>query len=385
MAKRDYYEVLGIKKGASKTEIKKAYRRLARKYHPDVNKESDAEEKFKEISEAYEVLADKDKRANYDRFGHAGAREGFTGGGFSWNDFSHFDDISDIFGRDFFGRDIFDVFFGGGHRRRTSARRGSDLRFDLSIDLEDVIYGARKEIMVWRTESCSKCNGSGAKDANSIKTCDQCQGAGRVNRQQKTPFGSFVTVATCSACHGTGKIITEPCNKCKGSGRVRVKKKIMVKIPKGVESGSYLLLRGEGDAGVNGGSSGDLYVVITVKPHKLFRRDGNDLYYELPVTFSQAALGDEVEIPSFDGAVKMKIPSGTQTGTVFRLKDKGVPLLNSNRRGDEMVKVKVLTPEKLNSRQKELFHELAEVGGRPMQQDEGFFDTFLNGIKKRLS
>ncbi len=385
MAKRDYYEVLGVERDASKAEIKKAYRRLARKYHPDVNKEPDAEEKFKELSEAYEVLADKDKRANYDRFGHAGAREGFTGGGFSWNDFSHFDDISDIFGRDFFGRDIFDVFFGGRYRRRTSARRGSDLRFDLSIDLEDVIYGARKEIRVERTESCNKCNGSGARDANSIKTCDQCQGTGRVKRQQKTPFGSFVTVTTCGKCHGKGRIITEPCDKCHGSGRVRAKKKIMVEIPKGVESGYYLLLRGEGDSGVNGGSPGDLYVVIKVKPHKLFRRDGSDLHYELPVTFSQAALGDEVEVPSFDGVVKMKIPSGTQTGTVFRLKDKGVPILNSNQRGDEMVKVKILTPEKLNSRQRELFHELAEMEGSPVQQGDGFLDSFLNGIKKRLS
>jgi len=385
MAKRDYYEVLGISRDANKKQIKKAYRSLARKYHPDVNKGPGAEDKFKEVSEAYEVLADENKRANYDRFGHAGAQQGFSGGGFSWNDFSHFDDISDIFGRDFFGRDIFDVFFGQGRSRRTSARRGSDLRYDLSITLQDAVYGMKKEITVERTQSCDVCGGSGAKDANSIKICDLCKGTGQVKRAQGTPFGNFVTVTSCSRCGGKGKVIVKPCDKCRGLGRVKVKKKIMVSIPRGVESGSYLRLRGEGDSGVNGGASGDLYVVIQVEAHEFFTREGNDLYYNMPITFSQAALGAELEVPSFDGAVKMRIPPGTQSGTLFKLKGKGVPLLDTQRRGDELVRVQIKTPEKLSAKEREIFMELSQLEGKPIKQDACFIKGFLNDIKNRLS
>ncbi len=386
MPKRDYYEILGVDRNASKEEIKRAYRKLARKYHPDVNKDPDAEEKFKEISEAYEVLADDNKRANYDRFGHAGAQAGFSSGGFTWQDFTHFDDISDIFGRDFFGRDIFDVFFGDRKRtRRTEARRGSDLRYDLTVDLKDVIFGSEKEIVIERWENCNECNGTGAKDGTAIRTCQVCNGSGQVRREQRTPFGSFVTITTCGNCNGKGKTIVIPCEICRGTGRIRRRRKISIKIPKGIESGSYLRIRGEGDAGTKGGTPGDLYVIINVRPHRFFKREGNDLYYELPITFPQAALGDEFEIPTFNGPVKIRIPPGTQTGTIFRLKGKGVPLLNSNKRGDQLVRVIVKTPERLTSRQKELLREFSAIEGKPIQQQRSFVRRIVDEIRDRIS
>jgi len=364
MTKRDYYEVLGIGKNASKDEIKKAYRKLARKYHPDVNKDAGAEGTFKEVSEAYEVLADDNKKANYDRFGHAGAQAGFSGGGFSWNDFSHFDDISDIFGRDFFGRDIFDVFFGGqGRRRGSSAKRGSDVRYDMKIDLEEAAFGVEKEISVRRNESCSECKGTGAKSASDIVNCPTCGGTGQLKQARRTPFGQFVTVTACNECRGEGRIVKKPCTRCEGTGRTSRSRKISVKIPAGVESGSYLRLHEEGDSGVKGGSSGDLYVVIHVKPHNEFIREGNDIVYELLISFSQAALGDEVEVPTLRERVKMKIPAGTQTGTLFKLKGEGIQKLHGRGRGDELVKVRVVTPDKLGGKEKELFRELMGVKG----------------------
>ena len=363
MTKRDYYEVLDIGKNASKDEIKKAYRKLARKYHPDVNKDAGAEGKFKEISEAYEVLADDNKKVDYDRFGHAGAQAGFSGGGFSWDDFSHFDDLSDIFGRDFFGRDIFDVFFGGrGRRHGSSAMRGSDVRYDLEIDLEEAAFGAEREISVRRNESCGECKGSGAKSPSDIVSCPACNGTGQMKQARRTPFGQFVTVTTCNECRGEGKTIKKPCTRCEGTGRKSRSRKISVKVPAGVESGSYLRLHGEGDSGVKGGSSGDLYVVIHVKPHNEFRREGNDIVYELPISFSQAALGDEVEVPTLRERVKMRIPAGTQTGTLFKLKDEGIQKLHGRGRGNELVRVRVVTPDKLSGKQKELFREL--MGGK---------------------
>jgi len=378
MTKRDYYEVLGIGKNATKDEIKKAYRKLARKYHPDVNKDAGAENKFKEISEAYEVLADENKKANYDRFGHAGAQAGFSGGGFSWNDFSHFEDISDIFGRDFFGRDIFDVFFGGrGRRRGSSARRGSDLRYDLDISLEEAAFGAEREISIQRNETCKECMGSGAKSSSDIVTCPACGGTGQLKQGRRTPFGQFVTVTTCSECRGEGKTIKKPCSRCDGSGISAKRRRISVKIPTGVESGSYLRLHGEGDAGIKGGSAGDLYVVIHVKPHNDFRRDGSDIIYELPISFSQAALGDEVEVPTLKGKAKMKIPAGTQTGTFFKLRGEGIPRLYGRGRGDELVRIRVVTPEKLGKRQKEIFEELSELEG-------GKKRSFMEGVKEKL-
>jgi len=378
MTKRDYYEVLGLGKNATKGEIKKAYRKLARKYHPDVNKDAGAENKFKEISESYEVLADDAKKAKYDRFGHAGAQAGFTGGGFSWDDFSHFEDISDIFGRDFFGRDIFDVFFGGqGRRRGSSARRGSDLRYDLDVTLEEAAFGVDKEISLERNEVCGGCRGSGAKSPSDIVTCPACGGTGQIKQGRRTPFGQFVTVTTCSECRGEGKTIKKPCSRCDGSGITVKRRRISVKIPAGVESGSYLRLHGEGDAGIKGGPSGDLYVVIHVKPHNDFSRDGNDIIYELPISFSQAALGDEVEVPTLKGKARMKIPAGTQTGTLFKLKGEGIQRLHGRGRGDELVKVRVLTPENLNKRQKELFRELLEVGGK---NSKGIMDS----VKEKL-
>ncbi len=364
MTKRDYYEVLGVGRNATKDEIKKAYRRLARKYHPDINKDADAENKFKEISEAYEVLADDNKKAKYDRFGHAGAQAGFSGGGFSWDDFSHFDDISDMFGRDFFGRDIFDVFFGGrGRRRGSSARRGSDLRYDLEISLEEAAFGTEKGISVRRNETCNKCNGTGARSPSDIVICPVCGGTGQLKQNRRTPFGQFVTVTTCNRCGGEGKIIKKPCPVCGGSGRISRTRRISVKIPAGVESGSYLKLHGEGDSGVKGGSSGDLYVVIHIRPHNEFRREGNDIIYEMSISFSQAALGDEVEVPTLGGRAKLRIPAGTQTGTFFKLKGEGIQRLHGRGRGDELVKIRVVTPEKLNRRQKEIFRELSRIEG----------------------
>ncbi|MCG2783211.1 MAG: molecular chaperone DnaJ [Candidatus Altiarchaeales archaeon] len=377
MTKRDYYEVLDIGKDAGKDEIKKAYRKLARKYHPDVNKDAGAEDKFKEMSEAYEVLADDNKKANYDGLGHAGAQAGFSGGGFSWDDFSHFDDISDIFGRDFFGRDIFDVFFGGqGRRRGSSAKRGSDVRYDVEIDLEGAAFGVEKEISVRRNETCDECSGTGAKSPSDIVSCPTCGGAGQLKQARRPPFGQFVTVTACIESKGAGRIIKKPCTRCEGTGRKSRSRKMSVNIPAGVESGSYLKLREEGDSGMKGGSSGDLYVVIHVKPHNEFRREGSDIVFELPISFSQAALGDEVEVPTLQERVTMRIPAGTQTGTLFKLKGEGIHKLHGRGRGDELVRVQVVTPDKLSGRHKELFREL-------MGKKEG--KGVVESIKEKLN
>jgi len=361
MAKRDYYEILGVGRDATEQDIKRAYRRLAKKYHPDVCKEPDAEEKFKEISEAYEVLIDPEKRANYDRFGHAGTESIFGGRGFTWEDFTHFSDIEDLFGRDFFGRDIFDVFFRGSKRAsQTGPLRGNDLRYDLTITLEDAAFGIRTEISVPRTESCSKCNGTGAK-SGATKTCPVCNGTGQERHERRTPFGQFVSITTCSKCGGTGKIITEYCPYCQGTGKIQRTRRISVKIPPGVDSGSRLRLTGEGEAGLRGGPPGDLYVVIHVQPHEFFKRENDDVYCEIPITFSQAALGDEVEVPTLRSKAKIKIPPGTQTGTIFRLKGQGIPHLNSRGKGDQKVRVRVVTPKKLTKREREIFEELREI------------------------
>lgn len=362
--KRDYYEVLGVGRNARDDEIKKAYRNLAKKYHPDVNKAPDAEEKFKEISEAYEVLIDPDKKANYDRFGHAGAESIFGRGGFRWSDFTHFSDIEDIFGRDFFGGDIFNVFFGGERRTgRTGSVRGSDLRYDLKITLEDAAFGLKTEINVHKAGVCDLCNGSGAKPGTRINTCPNCKGTTQERRERRTPFGQFVSITTCSRCHGEGRIIETPCPRCNGTGSIGRTTKISVKIPPGVESGSHLRISGEGDSGIRGGPPGDLYVVIHVQPHEFFKREGDNIFCEIPITFSQAALGDEVEVPTLKSRARIKIPPGTQTGTVFRLKGEGIFRLNGRGRGDQNVIVRVKTPEKLNKEQRELFEKLAKMEG----------------------
>ncbi|MFZ2456477.1 MAG: molecular chaperone DnaJ [Candidatus Altiarchaeia archaeon] len=380
MTKRDYYEVLGIGKNASTEEIKSAYRKLAKQYHPDVSKDKDAEEKFKELSEAYEVLIEPSKKASYDKFGHEAADKSFSGGGFQWSDFTHYSDIQDIFGRDFFGRDIFDVFMGGSRSDRNSAARGNDLRYDLYIILEEAAAGIKSEIYVPRTESCPECKGSGAKAGTKAKQCPACGGSGQERRERSTPFGRFMTVSPCSRCRGEGTIIENPCKNCNGTGRTRTTRKITVKIPAGVDTGSHLRVPGEGDAGVRGGPPGDLYIVIHVNPHEKFRRDGNDLLMDVELSFIQAALGAEIEVPTLTGKAKLKIPAGTQTDTIFKLRGEGMPDLNGRGAGDEKIRVKIVTPKSLGKREKELYDELAALEGKD-QGVKGFIGKMMDDVK----
>ncbi|KXG75862.1 molecular chaperone DnaJ [Thermotalea metallivorans] len=369
MAKRDYYEVLGLDKGADEAAIKKAYRKLAMKYHPDRNPgDKEAEEKFKEINEAYEVLSDANKRARYDQFGHAGVGGNGQGG---FEGFSGFGGFDDIFG------DIFDMFGGGfgSSRRRSGPQKGADLKYEFTITFEEAAFGADKEINITRHENCDKCHGTGAKAGTAKKTCPQCNGTGEIRYAQRTPLGQFVNVKTCDVCHGEGTIIEQSCEKCKGSGKIKRDRKIHIKIPAGVDNGSVIPLRGEGEPGIKGGPAGDLYIVIRVRPHEIFQRDGNDVLCEIPITFVQAALGDELIVPTLDGKVKYKIPEGTQSGTIFRLKGKGIPNIRGYGRGDHYVKVVVEVPKKLNEKQKELLRKFAdEMGEDVHEQRKTFFD-----------
>jgi len=366
-SKRDYYEVLGIARGASDDEIKKAYRRLAIQYHPDRNPgDRQAEEKFKECNEAYQVLSDSDKRGQYDRFGHAAFQGPQGGGGFGGFDFSQgFEDVfSDIFG-DFFGT--------GRGRSRARSRRGDDLRYDLEIDFEDAHRGAERIIKVARLSQCEACNGSRtAAGSGGLRTCPNCRDTGQVRTQQ----GFFSISTTCAQCRGEGSIISDPCTKCQGQGRVRKLQSLSVRIPPGVDNGSRLKLRGEGEAGYGGGQAGDLYVVIHVREHAIFARQDNDVIVEVPVSFPQAALGAEIEVPTLDGKVKFKIPSGTQSGKVFRLKSKGFTDLHGYGRGDELVKIVVETPKRLSARQRELLEEFAKISGEDVNHplSKGFVD-----------
>ncbi len=361
--KRDYYEILGIKKDADQGEIKKAYRQLTRKYHPDVNKENPkAAEIFKEVNEAYEVLNDPHKRAQYDRFGHSG----MDGAGFG--DFSH----------DFGGvEDIFDMFFGGGgSRRRTShrPRRGADLQYNMTISFEEAAFGGSKEISLPRVEECPDCRGTGAHKGTAMETCPQCKGSGEVSYRSQTMFGSFVQTTTCNRCQGRGKIIKEPCSTCNGQGRIRKQRTLQVIIPPGVDTGSRLRMAGEGEAGQNNGPPGDLYIVLNVQKHDLFKRDGSDIYCEIPISFLQAILGDEIEVPTLEGKVALKIPAGTQPGHSFRLRNKGIQRLRGGGRGDQFVQVKVVIPKTLNSRQNELLKEFAQISGDEINPEgKGFF------------
>ena len=349
---KDYYKILGVDKNATKEQIKKAYKRLAKKYHPDLNKDDGAAEKFKEISEAASVLGDDNKRQQYNQFGDADAfkRASAGAGGFSGFDFSDFMSSTSGFGD--FG-DIFDQFFGGGRRGRSRRRgpsRGSDLRFDLEISLEEAAFGAKKHIIIPRLETCTKCDGSGAESKSDIKTCPECHGSGMIQR-------IISTTTTCGKCRGEGKVIKNPCNVCDGEGRIEKKRKLEINIPAGVENGTRLRVSGEGEVGERGAGPGDLYVVLHAKEHDLFERQGNDLYIDVPITFAQAALGDEIEVPTLKGKSKMKIPSGTQTGTTFRMKGKGVQSLQGYGTGSQMVRVIIQTPKKLNKKQKELLKE----------------------------
>jgi molecular chaperone DnaJ len=349
--KNDYYDVLGVEKQADQAQIKQSYRRLALKFHPDRNPgDGEAERKFKDISEAYQVLSDPQKREMYDRYGH----QGLSGSGF--RPFTGFEEIFESFG------DIFGDFFGGGRRGRRYAQKGDDLRYDLTIDFMDAVTGITREIELEKLGICPDCSGSGAKQGTSPVSCPQCGGSGQVRRSQ----GFFVLSSPCPRCRGTGQIIENPCDRCRGFGRVEVQKRLSVKIPAGVDNGSHIRLQGEGEPGTHGGPSGDLYIVIQVKPHEHFQRQGDDLIFDQPISFSQAALGDTIQINTLEGDHELKIPRGIQSGTVMTLSGKGVPFVRGHGRGDMHVRIFVVTPGKLTAAHEELFKELAKLGGEDL-------------------
>lgn len=363
MQKRDYYEVLGVGKDASEREIKSAYRKLAVRYHPDKNEgNKEAEEKFKEAAEAYSVLSDSEKRARYDRFGHASLGAGAEG--FQGFDPDIFSDFSDILG-DFFG---FGDIFGGSRRQPNQPRRGADLRYDLEISFKEAVSGIKTKIKIPRRETCTNCRGTGADPNEGMSTCTACQGQGSVRYQQ----GFFTIRRTCSTCQGTGQLIKKACSQCGGKGQIGKEKVLEIKIPAGVDQGSRLRIVGEGEAGPNGGPSGDLYVVLSVQEHPFFQRQDNHIYCEIPISFSHAALGGEATVPTLDKPEKIKIPAGTQSDTVFRLKGRGIVSLNGYGKGDQLVRVKVITPKKLSKEQKELFEKLAAISGDPEESSSLF-------------
>ncbi|TGA99573.1 molecular chaperone DnaJ [Sporolactobacillus shoreae] len=378
MSKKDYYEILGVGKDASKDEIKKAFRQLARKYHPDVNKSTDAPEKFKEVTKAYEVLSDPQKRAQYDQFGEADPNEqqggfgGFGGQGFGGGDFGGFGDIFD------------QIFNGGGRRRNPNApRQGADLQYEMSITFEEAAFGKTTEIRVPKEETCSNCHGTGAKPGTKPESCSHCHGTGQLNTEQNTPFGRIVNRRVCPYCQGTGKIVKDPCRACGGKGKVKVNRKIEVKIPAGIDDGQQIRLSGQGEAGVNGGPTGDLYIVFAVKPHKVFKRDGDNVYLEVPLSFAQVALGDEIEVPTLYGKVKLRIPAGTQTGTNFRLKGKGIKNVRGYGQGDEHVTIRVVTPKHLTEEEKALFRKLEGTkDGAADNENESIFDKMKKKVFK---
>lgn len=374
--KRDYYEVLGVSKTASADELKKAYRKLAKQNHPDLNpNDKEAEARFKEANEAYEVLSDPDKRARYDQYGHAGVDPNFGaggfGGGFGFDDI----DIGDIFGS-FFGGG-----FGGGRSRSQNApQRGESLRAALNISFEEAAFGCEKEISITRMEVCPDCQGSGAEKGSTVETCDNCRGTGTVKTVHRTPLGAMSSSSPCPKCGGKGKIIKTPCKSCNGSGKKRATRKIKVNVPAGIDHGQTISLRGEGNAGSNGGPSGDLLININVRPHSILTRDGTNVLCEVPITYAQATLGAEIEVPTLDGKVKYSIPEGTQTGTVFRLRGKGITALHSKARGDQFVRVNIEVPKNLNQKQKDLLKSFAEsLGESAHSERKSFFDK----IKKK--
>ncbi len=389
MAKRDYYEVLGVDKGASEKEIKSAYRKLAKKHHPDMNKDDPkaAAERFKEISEAYEVLVDGDKRARYDRYGHAGVESTFGTGGFTWSDFTHYRDIEDIFTRDIFsdlfgmrfGGDIFSDLFGDRARRRPSVRRGRDIRYDLEITLEEAATGVKKRLKIPHLVQCGSCNGTGA-EGGKISTCSTCNGNGQVQDVRRNGFSQFVTISTCPKCRGRGQLAKRACPDCRGSGSVHKTTTLEINVPVYSYENLRLRIPGKGEAGNMGGPPGNLYIFVHIKRHEIFERRGADIILELPIGYAQAALGDKVEVPTLDGKARLTIPPGTQTDAVFKIRGKGLPYVDPdleqyNRdfysdfekanpvRGDELVRVIVVTPEKLSSEQRRLMKEFARVSG----------------------
>jgi molecular chaperone DnaJ len=356
---RDYYEVLEVERTASKEDLKKAYRRLARRYHPDVNSEDGSDERFKEINEAYEVLSNEDSRAAYDRFGHAGVK----GGGAGFSDFSGFGGFTDIF------EEFFSGF--GGRRRRAGPRRGADLRYDLSITFEEAVFGAEKEIKVRRPEICPHCHGRGAEPGTIPIRCTDCNGAGEVRQMRQSFLGSFVNVTTCPVCDGTGEMIPNPCTVCHGNKQIQETRTLSVKIPPGVDSETQIRLSSEGGPGVDGGPPGNLYVVLHAAKHDYFQRRGVDIILEMEINVAQAALGDEIEIPTVDGPEQLIVPSGTQSGAVFRMRDRGVPHLRRKGRGDQLVVVHVVIPENLSDEQKDLMQNLARTLGKEVIPQRG--------------
>ncbi|TET42976.1 MAG: molecular chaperone DnaJ [Dehalococcoidia bacterium] len=346
--KQDYYEVMGVPRNASDEEIKREFRKLAKLYHPDRNREPGAEDKFKEINEAYQVLSDHEKRSRYDRYGRVDVAEGFPDFGFGGLG------------------DIFESFFGGfgtpfGRTAQRVPQRGDSLQSHLTLSFNEAVFGCSKEVEIQRIEFCPSCHGIGSEPGTNPETCPDCHGTGQVKRVQQSIFGRFTHITTCSRCGGSGTVTSNPCSQCKGKGRIKVKRKVMVKIPAGVDDGQRLRLDGEGSAGLHGGPPGDLYVTFSVKTHNLFHRDGSDVLHELPINFAQAALGDEIRVPSLDGRVDLKIPPGTQNGKTFRFKGKGIPYIDGKGRGDLLVKVAITTPQHLDKNQRHLFEELAKI------------------------
>jgi molecular chaperone DnaJ len=346
--KQDYYEVLGVPRNASNEEIKREFRKLAKLYHPDRNREPGAEDKFKEVNEAYQVLSDPEKRGRYDRYGGVDVAEGFPDFGFGGLG------------------DIFESFFGGfntpfGRTAQRVPQRGDSLQSHLTLSFNEAVFGCSREVEIQRIEFCPSCHGTGSEPGTNPETCPDCRGTGQVKKVQQSIFGHFTHITNCSRCGGSGTVISNPCSQCKGKGRMKVKRKVMVKIPAGVDNGQRLRLDGEGSAGLYGGHPGDLYVTFSVRPHNLFHRDGSDILYELSINFAQAALGDEIRVPSLDGRVDLKIPAGTQNGKTFRFKGKGIPYIEGRGRGDLLVKVAIMTPQHLDKNQHHLFEELAKV------------------------
>ena len=362
--KRDYYEVLGVQKGASEDELKKAYRKLAKENHPDLHPgDKNCEARFKEINEAYEVLSDPDKRAKYDQFGHAAfdPNQGFGGGGFGgFGGLGDFGGFGDIFG-DIFG------FGGGGGKNPNAPRKGDNLRANLNIKFEEAAFGVKKDVTVTRIEQCPDCKGSGCAAGTTAEVCPDCKGSGQVKTTQRTPFGMMQSNVQCSKCKGRGKIIHSPCQTCRGIGSIRRQHKVNINVPAGIDDGQTISLRGQGNAGLNGGPAGDLLVTILVQPHARFEREGTSILLEQEISFAKAALGAEIEVPTLDGKVKLTVPEGTQTGTMFRLKGKGVPYLRSTGRGDQFVTVRVVVPKGLNSNQKEALKAFAESLGETVE------------------
>ncbi len=382
--KRDYYEVLGVSKNASEDEIKKAYRQKAKQYHPDLHpNDKECEAKFKEAGEAYEVLSDSQKRARYDQFGHAGVDPSAAGGAGAYGGSGgfgggfDFGDLGDIF-EDFFGG------FGGARSQRTNPnapRRGNDLRAALTIDFMESCKGTQKEVSVSVMETCGECGGNGCAKGSSPITCGECGGTGQVRVQQRTPFGVMTSTRTCSRCNGTGKLIKNPCSKCSGSGRVRKSKKLMVDIPAGIDDGQTIAIRGKGDAGLNGGPAGDLNITVSVRPDPIFKRRGYDIWVEIPVTFAQAVLGDEITVPTIDGKVKYNLAEGTQPNTVFRLKGKGVQQLNARGRGDQYVEVSLEVPKNLSKQEKETLRKFdSQLNEKHYEKRKSFFDKLKDAF-----